>query len=68
MAACNERAKTCRRLGGKPPARSEVSSDPTDQVNLTDWESRIAKAAGGVFVQRYNAQAVVAAESLLVVA
>jgi hypothetical protein len=41
---------------------------PTDQVNLTDEESRIMPVAGGGFEQCYNAQAAVAAGSLLVVA
>ena len=41
---------------------------PTDQVNLTDEESRIMPVAGGGFEQCYNAQAVVAEGSLLVVA
>ena len=41
---------------------------PTDQVNLTDEESRIMPVAGGGFEQCYNTQAVVAADSLLVVA
>src|ERR1700731_1939899 len=35
---------------------------------LTDEESRIMPVAGGGFEQCYNAQAVVAAESLLVIA
>jgi hypothetical protein len=39
-----------------------------DQVNLTDEESRIMPVAGGGFEQCYNAQAVVAEGSLLVVA
>ena len=37
-------------------------------VNLTDEESRIMPVAGGGFEQCYNAQAVVAAGSLLVIA
>ncbi len=41
---------------------------PGDQVNLTDAESRIMPVAGGGFEQCYNAQAAVAADSLLVVA
>ena len=41
---------------------------PTDQINLTDEESRIMPVAGGGFEQCYNAQAVVAADSLLVIA
>ena len=40
----------------------------TDQVNLTDEESRIMKVAGGGFEQCYNAQAAVATGSLLIVA
>ena len=41
---------------------------PTDQVNLTDEESRITPAAGGGFEPCCNAQAAVAAGSQLVVA
>ena len=41
---------------------------PKDQINLTDEESRIMPVAGGGFEQCYNAQAAVAADSLLVVA
>ena len=40
---------------------------PKDQVNLTDADSRIMPVAGGGFEQAYNAQALVAADSLLVV-
>jgi hypothetical protein len=39
-----------------------------DQINLTDEDSRIMEVAGGGFDQCYNAQAVVAAGSMLVVA
>ena len=49
----------------QPPAEGPL---PSDQVNLTDEESRIMPVAGGGFEQCYNAQAVVAADSLLVVA
>ena len=41
---------------------------PNDQINLTDEESRIMPVTGGGFDQCYNAQAAVAAGSLLVVA
>lgn len=41
--------------------------DAKDQVNLTDENSRIMKVPGGGFDQSYNAQAVVAKGSLLVV-
>jgi len=49
----------------QPPVEGPL---PTDQVNLTDAASRIMPAAGGGFERCYNAQAVVAAGSLLVVA
>ena len=49
----------------QPPVEGPL---PTDQVNLTDEESRIMPVAGGGFEQCYNAQAAVAADSLLVVA
>jgi transposase len=57
-----------RKPGGKLPAPPEEGPGPTDQVNLTDEESRIMPVPGGGFEQCYNAQAAVAAGSLLVVA
>ena len=53
---------------GKPPEPPVEGPLPTDQINLTDEESRIMLVAGGGFEQCYNGQAVVAAGSLLVVA
>ena len=53
---------------GKPPQPPVAGPLPTDQVNLTDEASRIMPMAGGGFEQCYNAQAVVAEGSLLVVA
>ena len=61
-------AATGRKPRGKPPQPPVEGPRPTDQVNLTDEESRIMPVAGGGFEQCYNAQAVVAAGSLLVVA
>jgi transposase len=61
-------AATGKKPGGKPPAPPVEGPLPTDQVNLTDEESRIMPIAGGGFDQCYNAQAAVAAGSLLVVA
>jgi len=61
-------AATGKKPGGKPPAPPTEGPLPTDQVNLTDAESRIMPVAGGGFDQCYNAQAAVAAGSLLVVA
>jgi transposase len=84
LAAREEKAAaTGKKPSGKPPQPPAEGPRPTDQVNLTDEESRImpvphsdtlgvrqpnAKVAGGGFEQCYNAQAVVAAGSLLVVA
>jgi transposase len=61
-------AATGKKPGGRPPAAPVEGPLPTDQVNLTDEESRIMPVAGGGFEQCYNAQAVVAAGSLLVIA
>ena len=58
-------AATGKKPGGRPPAPPVEGPLPTDQVNLTDEESRIMPVAGGGFEQCYNAQAVVAAGSLL---
>jgi transposase len=59
---------TGKKPGGKPPHPPVEGPLPTDQVNLTDEDSRIMPVVGGGFEQCYNAQAVVAAGSLLVVA
>jgi transposase len=61
-------AETGKKPGGRPPAPPVEAPGPADQVNLTDEESRIMPTAAGGFEQCYNAQAVVAADSLLVVA
>ena len=57
-----------RKPGGRPPAAPVEGPLPADQVNLTDQASRIMPVAGGGFEQCYNAQAAVAAGSLLVIA
>jgi transposase len=61
-------AATGRKPGGRPPEPPVEGPLPSDQVNLTDEDSRIMPVAGGGFEQCYNAQAAVAAGSLLVVA
>ena len=61
-------AATGKKPGGRPPQPPMEGPLPADQINLTDEESRIMPVAGGGFEQCYNAQAVVAAGSLLVVA
>jgi len=52
---------------GRPPQPPQTGPSDSDQINLTDPESRILPA-GSDFVQGYNAQAVVDAESMLVLA
>jgi hypothetical protein len=59
---------TGKKPRGKPPAPPTAGPGPSDQINLTDEDSRIMPVAGGGFEQCYNAQAAVAVDSLLVVA
>jgi transposase len=61
-------ARTGNKPGGKPPAPPSPGVRPTDQINLTDADSRIMPATGKGFEQSYNAQAAVDTESMLVVA
>ncbi|MFO1466947.1 MAG: IS1182 family transposase [Steroidobacteraceae bacterium] len=69
LAARAEREKrTGKKPGGRPPEPPSGGVKDQDQINLTDEESRIMKVAGGGFDQCYNAQAVVATGSMLVVA
>jgi transposase len=69
LAARADKTKaTGKKPGGRPPAPPVEGPLPADQINLTDEDSRIMPVAGGGFEQCYNAQAAVAAGSLLVVA
>ena len=69
LAARDEKtAASGKKPGGRPPAPPLEGPQPKDQINLTDEDSRIMPVAGGGFEQCYNAQAVVATESLLVIA
>jgi hypothetical protein len=61
-------AATGKKPGGRIPQPPTEGPLPADQVNLTDEASRIMPVPGGGFEQCYNAQAVVAADSLLVIA
>jgi transposase len=63
-----KQAATGQKPRGKAPEPPVETPRSADQINLTDEESRIMKVAGGGFEQCYNAQAVVAEGSLLVVA
>ena len=58
---------TGKKPGGKPPEPPASGPKATDQVNLTDDESRIMPVAGGGFEQAYNAQAAVDASTMLVI-
>jgi transposase len=61
-------AASGKKPGGRPPTPPVAEPGPADQVNLTDEESRIMPVPGGGFEPCYNAQAAVAAGSLLVLA
>ena len=63
-----ERAEASgKKVGGRPPKEPEAGPKEKDQVNLTDEESRIMPGANGEFIQGFNAQAVVAQDSHMVV-
>jgi len=55
-----------RKLGGRKPIEPNPDPKPSDQVSLTDEESRIMPTGGG-FKQAYNAQAAVDMDSRLIV-
>ena len=67
-ARADKTARTGKKPGGKPPAPPSSGVRPTDQINLTDADSRIMPAKGKGFEQSYNAQAAVDTESMLIVA
>jgi transposase len=60
--------ETGKKPAGKPPEAPQPGPRPSDQINLTDEDSRIMPVAGGGFEQAYNAQAGVDAATMLVVA
>lgn len=59
--------ETGKKPGGKPPKPPVPGAHATEQINLTDEESRIMPVSGGGFEQAYNAQAAVDTKSLLIV-
>ena len=59
-------AATARSPAARRPRRPTPARVPSDQINLTDEESRIMVVAGGGFEQCYNAQAMVDTETMLV--
>jgi len=68
MAARAAKAADGKKPGGKRPKPPEAGPRATDQINLTDEESRVMKVADGGFEQCFNAQAVADTESMLIIA
>jgi len=69
LAARAERERQSgKKPGGKPPAPPRATVGAKEQVNLTDEDPRIMPVPGGGFEQCFNAQALVATGSLLIVA
>jgi transposase len=58
---------TGKKPRGREPPPPQAGPRQTDQINLTDEESRILPASGGGFTQGYNAQLAVDVDSLLIV-
>jgi transposase len=58
--------KTGKKARGRTPQPPNDAPKDSDQVNLTDEESRIMPTSGGGFEQAYNAQAAVDMESYLI--
>jgi hypothetical protein len=48
-------AATGKKPGGKPPQPPTEGPLPSNQINLTDEDSRVMPVAGGGFEQCYNA-------------
>jgi transposase len=67
-ARAEQEKRTGKKPRGRPPEPPTGGVKEKDQINLTDEDSRIMKVAGGGFDQCYNAQAVVATGSMLIVA
>jgi len=59
--------QTGKKARGREPKAPEPGPKDSDQVNLTDSESRIMPVSGGGFEQAYNAQASVDMDTMLVV-
>jgi hypothetical protein len=59
---------TGHRFGGDPPNPRQVPDTPGREINTTDPDSRLLKAAGIGYVQGYNAQAAVSEEQIVLAA
>ena len=67
-ARAEQEKQTGKKPRGRPPEPPTGGVREKDQLNLTDEDSRMMKVAGGGFEQCYNAQALVATGSMLIVA
>ena len=67
-ARAEKEAERGKKSGGKGPKPPQAGPLASDQINLTDEESRIMPVSGGGFEQSFNAQAVVDTESMLILA
>lgn len=68
QAARKAKREAGKKPRGKDPEPPQEGPKDSDQVNLTDEESRIMPISGGSFEQSYNAQAAVDTQTMLVVA
>ncbi len=69
LAARLEKEKaTGKKASGKAPTPPQEGPRESDQINLTDEQSRIMPVSGGGFEQAYNAQAAVDVGSMLIIA
>jgi transposase len=68
MARRQAQREAGRKPRGPEPQPPQAGPKDSDQVSLTDEDSRIMPAAGGGFEQSYNAQAGVDSQTMLVIA
>jgi hypothetical protein len=62
------RMRDGRRMSGRPPSAYQLPETPTGEINTTDPDSRLMKAAGAGYLQGYNAQAAVSEEQIVLAA
>ena len=67
LAKRNAKRDAGRKPGGKEPMPPQEGPKASDQINLTDAESRIMLVSDGGFEQSFNAQAGVDTETMLVI-
>lgn len=67
VAARQAKREAGKKPRGKEPEPPQAGPKDSDQVNLTDEESRIMPVSGGGFEQSYNAQAGVDTETMMVI-